>query len=330
MSDTYLDSLRNALFTSMDSNEKVVVIGEDIKDPYGGAFKVTKGLSSKFPDRVFNTPISESAIVGVSTGLAIRGFKPIAEIMFGDFMALAADQILNNASKFSLMYNKEVTVPLIIRTPMGGGRGYGPTHSQCIEKMFLGIPGLKVICPSIFHDPGKLLQKSIENEEYPTLFIEYKNLYNLSTDIPAELSVAYVGDKYPVAVVENSAEKPDLILVSYGGLSEHILQLMVDLVEDEINLRAIFPSEISTDLDQEVIRQYISDCQSVLIADNNTSGFGWVSETAVALHEASMYKTLDIHRLSAQSNIVPAAKELEEQVLVTGASLAKKVFEILI
>ena len=154
----YLNSLNQALRELLKENKGVYIIGEDIRDPYGGAFKVTKGLSLDFPDRVLNTPISEAAIVGIATGMAMRGLKPIVEIMFGDFITLAADQIVNHATKFNMMYANKVNVPLVIRTPMGGGRGYGPTHSQSLEKYFLGVPGLSVIAPSHFHNPGELLK----------------------------------------------------------------------------------------------------------------------------------------------------------------------------
>ena len=137
------------------------MLGEDILDPYGGAFKVTQGLSTRFPDRVFTTPISEAAIVGMSVGLALRGLHPIAEIMFGDFVALAADQIVNHAAKYPAMYNGQVQVPLVMRTPMGGGRGYGPTHSQSLERLFFGIPHLKLVAPSHAHDPGALLEAAV-------------------------------------------------------------------------------------------------------------------------------------------------------------------------
>ena len=130
--------LINHFFHKLAAEKKnVLFFGEDIVDPYGGAFKITKNLQTKYKTRVFSTPISEATIVGMSSGLAIEGFKPIVEIMFGDFLSLAFDQILNNLSKFHSMYNESVKVPLIIRTPMGAGRGYGPTHSQSIEKFFM-------------------------------------------------------------------------------------------------------------------------------------------------------------------------------------------------
>ena len=126
----------------LKEHDEVILYGEDLLDPYGGAFKVTKGLSTKFPDRVLPTPISEAAMIGMAGGMAIGGLRPIVEIMFGDFLTLCADQIINHASKFRYMYNDQVCVPIVIRAPMGGGRGYGPTHSQSIESLFKGVPFL--------------------------------------------------------------------------------------------------------------------------------------------------------------------------------------------
>ena len=164
------------LHAILEHDSRAVVLGEDILDPYGGAFKVTQGLSTRFPDRVFTTPISEAAIVGVSVGLALRGRHPIAEIMFGDFVTLAADQLINHAAKYAAMYNGQVRVPLVVRTPMGGGRGYGPTHSQSLERLFLGIPHLTVLAPSHVHDAGALLQAAVRAGD-PVLFVENKLLY---------------------------------------------------------------------------------------------------------------------------------------------------------
>ena len=142
---TVVSSLNASLHKIMTEDESVFLIGEDILDPYGGTFKVTKGLSESYPSRVLTTPISEAAIVGIACGMAMRGIKPVVEIMFGDFITLASDQIINHASKFRWLFNDHFTVPMVIRTPMGGYRGYGATHSQCLEKLFLGVPGLRTI-----------------------------------------------------------------------------------------------------------------------------------------------------------------------------------------
>src|SRR5512136_3421232 len=171
-----LESLNSALHHAMENDERVYVIGEDILDPYGGAFKVTRGLSTKFPGRVLTTPISEAAIAGLAGGMALRGLRPVAELMFGDFVTLIADQLVNHAAKFRWMYNDNVHVPVVVRTPMGGRRGYGPTHSQSLEKMFLGVPGLKVVAPNSLGNPGDLLLAAIADDD-PVLFIEHKLLY---------------------------------------------------------------------------------------------------------------------------------------------------------
>ena len=135
-----LESLREGLARALEADDRVVLLGEDVLDPYGGAFKVTKGLSSAYPDRVYPTPISEGAIVGLCTGLALRGLRPVGEIMFGDFLTLCADQIINSAAKFPLMYEGKVTVPWVLRTPVAGIRGYGPTHSQSLGEALLRCP----------------------------------------------------------------------------------------------------------------------------------------------------------------------------------------------
>ena len=127
-------TLLNKFFEeTLKTNKKAIFIGEDVKSPYGGAFKVAKGLSEKYPNQVFTTPISEAAITGIGNGLALGGFKPFVEIMFGDFIILALDQIINHASKIHHMYNRKIKCPVVIRTAMGGRRGYGPTHSPNIR-----------------------------------------------------------------------------------------------------------------------------------------------------------------------------------------------------
>src|SRR5262245_47568041 len=171
----------------MAEDERVVVLGEDVLDPYGGAFKVTRGLSDAFGDRVRTTPVSEAGIVGVATGMALRGLRPVVEIMFGDFTTLIVDQLANGAAKFRWMFDDHVRVPLVVRTPMGGRRGYGPTHSQSIEKLFLGVPGLRVLTPHALGDPGGLLRTAIDDDD-PVLFVENKVLYPMPVVAAADVS----------------------------------------------------------------------------------------------------------------------------------------------
>jgi pyruvate/2-oxoglutarate/acetoin dehydrogenase E1 component len=181
-----LSSLNRGLHQAFAQDTGVYLLGEDVLDPYGGAFKVTQGLSSTYPDRVITTPVSEAGIVGIATGMALRGLRPVVEIMFGDFLTLIADQLVNHVAKFRWMYNDKVELPLVVRTPMGGRRGYGPTHSQTLEKMFLGVPGIRVMAASQFGDPGEGLASAILNDNEPLLFIENKLLYLLPLLDPAQ------------------------------------------------------------------------------------------------------------------------------------------------
>ena len=191
-------ALNETLRHFLKTDPRIVVLGEDIADPYGGAFKVTRGLTTEFPERVRTTPVSEGAIAGIAAGLALSGYRPIAEIMFGDFLALCFDQVMNHITKYQAMYNNKVTCPVILRTPSGGGRGYGPTHSQSLEKHFLGIPHLRVVAASLYHDP-KAIFETLLQQDSPVLYIEHKLLYPLHLALPKGEAV---GDN--LARVENS------------------------------------------------------------------------------------------------------------------------------
>ena len=230
----YVESLRQALHQAMTESEKVVVLGEDILDPYGGAFKVTQGLSTDFPDRTLTTPICEASIAGMAVGMALRGLRPVAEIMFGDFITLIADQLVNHAAKYGAMYGDQVTVPLVIRTAVGAGRGYGPTHSQSLERLFLGIPHLKVIAPSHAHDPGALLQAAIADDE-PVLFLEHKLLYpqKLHAEV-LYVESTHTKDHYPTAILRNyrPPTRPDVTIMAYGGMSRLLVPVLARLADE--------------------------------------------------------------------------------------------------
>lgn len=327
---TYLASLNQSLKDVMAENEHVVVIGEDISDPYGGAFKVTQGLSSRYPERVRNTPISEGAIAGIAAGLALRGYIPVVEIMFGDFLALCADQLLNSITKFPLMYKDKVEMPLVIRTPMGGGRGYGPTHSQSIEKMFLGMPGLTVISPSPLHNPGELLRKAILEERTPVLFLEHKVLYPklLVSQTDSIHIEKHNQEGYEVVVARNYAGgKPDAVVVGYGIVGQHVFGLLDEFLDEEIRVVGIFPSAIHQPLPDSVL-PYIKDGQMVIVAEEATEGFSWASEVAANLYDRLIGNlNQPITRLSSESDAIPSARESEERVLLTQEKIKQVIFE---
>jgi pyruvate/2-oxoglutarate/acetoin dehydrogenase E1 component len=330
---TYLNSINQALNKALSTEEKVLLIGEDITDPYGGAFKVSKGLSDSFPRQVYQTPISESSIIGISIGLAIRGFLPIAEIMFGDFMALCADQLLNTATKFPLMYEHGVDVPIVIRTPMGGGRGYGPTHSQSIEKMFLGMPGLRIISPSIFHNPGDILLQQIFDEKKPTLFIEYKQLYSeelVNADDSPFFITSHGALSNQIIIADNFKEgDPDVIVWTYGSISLHMKKIGMIFKQEEINIRSIFFSDIG-EITAADIKDISLTCSNQIIIEEGTSGFNWGSELSSILYESCLgHFKKPIVRLSSKNLAIPASKEKESDVLVSQELIEKTIINLL-
>ncbi len=318
----------------MQISSDVILIGEDLLDPYGGAFKVTKGLSTEFPGRVLATPISESAIIGAATGMAMRGFLPVAEIMFGDFITLCTDQIVNSATKFPLMYGVSVNVPVVIRTPMGGGRGYGPTHSQSLEKMFLGVPGLKVVSPSLAHDPGAILEHCILREKEPTLFVEYKELYpQLLLDSSTGFNIRHMGANpgYPLAIVDNfgGSDKPDIVVIAYGGASNSVLRVAQEMMQEEIRVRAIFPVWLNDPTVADILL-CLTGREQLIIAECGTSGFDWGGELSARLYEALFGRLAHpIRRLASAVDVIPAAKHLEEKKLLSQQSLRETIFECL-
>jgi pyruvate/2-oxoglutarate/acetoin dehydrogenase E1 component len=337
---TYLESLRQALHTILANDPAAIVLGEDILDPYGGAFKVTQGLSSRFPDRVLTTPISEAAIVGVSVGLALRGRRPIAEIMFGDFVALAADQLVNHAAKYAAMYNGLVRVPLVVRTPMGGGRGYGPTHSQSLERLFLGIPHLTVLAAAHVHDTGALLQAAVADDG-PVLFIENKLLYPQPLLLAAETPLAGGGalrrvetadcHGYPVACLRNYAgvEPPDVTVITYGGMSRLVIPVLERMAGEEVRVVACVPAAISP-LDAAPLVAAASESGRLLVVEESQAAFGWGSEVAAEVQAALRGQaTLIVRRLGAQPTVIPATKPLEEQVLVSAAAIEGEILALL-
>ena len=329
---TYLESLRTSLYAILEQDPRAVVLGEDILDPYGGAFKVTQGLSTRYPDRVFTTPISEAAIVGVSVGLALRGHHPIAEIMFGDFVTLAADQLVNHAAKYAAMYNGRVRVPLVVRTPMGGGRGYGPTHSQSLERLFLGIPHLTVLAPSHVHDAGALLRTAVDAGD-PVLFVENKLLYPqplLLGDGEAGLRRWEVldGQGYPVVHLANYAlgTEPDVTVLAYGGMSRLLHGVLARMAAEEVHILAVLPACISP-LDGTIPAAAAAVSGRLLVVEESQAAFGWGAEVVVQVMAAVGH--VQAARLGAQPTVIPAAKVLEDQVLVSETGIEHALLQLL-
>ena len=321
---TVLESLNAALHRAFAADERVLLLGEDVLDPYGGAFKVTRGLSTAYPDRVLTTPISEAGIVGVAAGMALRGYRPVVEIMFGDFVTLIADQIINHAAKFRWMYNDRVRVPLILRTPMGGRRGYGPTHSQTLEKLFLGVPGLQVVSPAHISDPGRLLEQVILETQDPVLFVENKLQYLLPVGGGLDelelqtLPVQQVHERAPMGfsfpcplyrLTVKGAPAPTLTLAAYGYMAELARQAMLKLAyEDEIFTELFIPTDLKVfDLGLSTPR--------LLVIEEGTLTLGWGAEIISRAAQAMGPRLKNACRLAARDLPVPASGSLESLVL---------------
>jgi 2-oxoisovalerate dehydrogenase E1 component len=331
MTSTVLERLNFALHSAMEQDKRVYVLGEDILDPYGGAFKVTRGLSSKFPERVLTTPISESAIVGVSSGMALRGLRPVAEIMFGDFVTLIADQIVNHASKFRWMYNDQVRVPIVVRTPMGGHRGYGPTHSQSLEKMFLGVPGLKVVAPNTLGDPADLLLASIADDD-PVLFVEHKLLYTRPLLEPGkgeltDWQVERRKGEFPCFVLR-TAYPPVITIATYGYNFELARQAANGLMlEYEIFSEIVLFSQLSP-FRLEPLFDSVRRTHRLLTVEEGGLALGWGAEVTARAGEGDI-SGLKVKRIAALDLPIANSKSLEEAILPSAAEIRQAALDLL-
>ena len=308
-------SLNASLRRLLDTRDDIVLLGEDLHDPYGGAFKVTAGLSTAFPGRVISTPISEAGVVGAAIGLALAGFHPIVEIMFADFVSLAMDQIYNHAVKFPGMF-PHCEVPMVIRTPAGGRRGYGPTHSQSPESLLSAVPGLTVVFGSHRHDAGALLEAAATDWRYPVAFLEHKLLYGEPQDRGgyqvAEAHPADPGaDLFPTLVLRK--DQPDLTVVAYGGMLPIVELAAAHLEAEEFTVEIVSPSLLHP-LPASTLRRLLQGRPRVAIVDESPSGPGFGSELAATLLETRFGGR--VTRIAPPPVPIPAARGLEARVLV--------------
>ena len=325
-------------------------IGEDLAAPYGGAFKVSKPLAQCLPSQVYSTPISEAAIVGIGTGLALSNSnkRPFVEIMFGDFTTLIVDQLLNNACKFRLMYNQKVEVPLVVRTPMGGRRGYGPTHSQSLERLYLGIPGLTVLALNTAIDPAKVY-KSLEREQKePVLVIENKVAYTkmLYSSIPRGYELLHSKEAFPFVRIapmgtldsfyspaqcrsNNSQVKQPIeaTILCYGGILDPCLGALETLFTDhEVCAEVLCPTKLSP-LNLQPIIDSAKHSKALVIAEEGTSFASWSSEVIASLNQEPI-PSLKIQRL-AYDSIIPSSFQREQELLIDNDQIVQAVLKAL-
>ncbi len=311
-------AIHRALAAQLESEPRALFFGEDVEHPYGGAFKIAKDLSARFPGRVRNGPISEAGLVGVGTGLAIKGLRPVVEIMFGDFLTLAADQLLNHAAKFEFMYSRQVQVPLVLRTPMGGGRGYGATHSQCLEKHFAGIPGMDLY---VLHGRARAFEfyrRLFRDVRRPALVIEHKLLYAFTGNepLPAGLEQFETDEAAPMTLLRPAQGPADLTLVVFGAMSAPAEEAARRLLaEEEIIVEIILPLRVSP-FDVGPVLESVERTRRVVVVEEGAAGFNLGCEVLAQL--ARHWKDERAFRaraLSAAPCALPSSLALEKKVL---------------
>lgn len=316
-------ALNSALDCAMAADDRVILLGEDIADPIGGVFKVTKGLSTKYgKHRVRATPIAEQAIAGTAIGLALAGYKPVAEIMFFDFMTVAMDQIVNHAAKLRYMSGAATAAPITIRTSVGGKR-FGAQHAQSLEAWFMHIPGIKVVMPSGPRDAKGLLASCIDDPD-PCLFIEHMNLaYSKTEDVP-------VGEYHvPIGKAGVVQRGSDLTLATYGAMLEPVLAAAQTLAEEGIDaevidLRSLVPLDFQTVLDS------VATTRRALIVHEATQFCGPGAEIASRINEELFAELLaPASRLGAAFTPIPFSPALSnypshDSIVSTARSLVRR------
>ncbi len=297
----------------LETDPNAYFIGEDIADPYGGAFKVAKGLSTAFPTRVRTTPISEAAIVGIGIGLATCGHRSFVEIMFGDFITYAFDQIINNASKFFHMYNRRVDCPIVIRAAMGGRRGYGPTHSQSLERFLIGIDNCCTLSLNSLASPDLQLKRGLALPG-PVVLLENKIDYAAKTYVaPCGVTVDVDDAAIPTLRVRFSNATPTVTLIAYGGMARFIADRLIDIFEaSDVVFDLIVPISLSPLNLAPIIESVSATGQLVTIEEG--PAFGSVGAEIVAqLQERDI--GFRARRVGGKEAPIPSPPHLETAAL---------------
>jgi pyruvate dehydrogenase E1 component beta subunit len=319
---TYRESLREALREEMRRDPRVFLLGEDIGRYWGGAFKVTEGLAQEFGDeRVRDTPISESAIVGAAVGAAITGMRPVAEIMFGDLAALAMDQICNQAAKIRYMFGGQVSCPLVVRTPFGAGVNIASHHSQSLESWFMHVPGLYVAAPSSPYDAKGLLKTAIRGSN-PVFFCEHKLLYPIEGEVPEHEYLL------PFGKADLKKEGADVTLVAISYMVHKALNAAALLQKEGIDVEVVDPRTL-TPLDKATITGSVKKTGRLVIVSEDCRTGGVSAEIAALVAEEALdYLDAPIKRVASPDTPIPFSPPLEQFIIPNEQSIIKAVKEV--
>ena len=305
----YAHAVNLSLMDALRADDRVIVLGEDVAEA-GGSFKVTRGLLESYgATRVIDTPISEATIVSAAVGAAMSGLRPVVEIMFMDFITLAMDALVNQAAKARFMFGGKTSVPMVVRTPHGGGLSAGPQHSQCLEAWFAHVPGLKVVCPSTPQDAYSLLRSAIDDPD-PVIFVEHKGMYGLRGEVDSSVKV-------PIGHAAVVRQGRALTLVSYGATVAVCLSAAKQLAEkngidaEVIDLRTLQP------WDKATVLASVRKTHRVAIVHEAVQAFGVGAEIAACIAEEA-FDELDapVMRVGAPFMPVPFSRSLEKQYAV--------------
>ena len=305
MTTTFRNAIRDALDEALADDDRVILFGEDVAVA-GGVFATTTGLYEKYgPERVFDTPISELALAGAGFGSAVTGLRPVIEIMFGDFLTLAMDSLVNQSTKYWFLTQEQVSVPLVIRSVVGAGGRFGAIHSQMPVSWFMGVPGLKIVCPSTPADAKGLLKASIRDEN-PVLFFEHKRLYALEGDVDggaAELGAARVArEGRDVTIVtamkgvHDSLEAADAL--EQDGISAEV-----------IDLRTLRPFDAGTVLTS------VRKTNRIVVVEEGPRTGGWAGEVLATVTEQGLGYLDEGWRIATPDTPIPYSPPLEDAFL---------------
>ncbi len=321
---TYAEAVREAMSEEMRSDASVFVMGEDI-GVYGGAFGVSLGMIDEFgAERVRDTPISEAALIGIGTGSAVTGMRPIVEIQFSDFLAIGMDQLANQAAKIRYMFGGRASVPMVVRTPSGSGTGAAAQHSQSMEAWYAHVPGLKVVVPGTPYDAKGLLKSAIRDNN-PVVFFEQKLLYRRKGPVPEEEYTL------PIGKSDVKREGRDLSIITYGRLLPTCLEIAETFsAERGIEIEAVDPMTLRP-LDAAPIIESVKKTGHVLIVHEAVKhgGFGGEIAATIADSEAFFYLDAPIKRLGGMDVPIPYNPELERNAVPNPERIRAAIQEVL-